>query len=315
MTNRPLDAEQGFVRFARGGGSPQSLLWEVPRIAVGLTLRHIVQMRSRMAVAALLAFTFLIVGRAVFGQGIEPPVKKSSNGLIESARALRENPQLQERLRDQQLQELKDVYGDFVKEQRLSAQQTQRFYQLLLDEAVEGFIEEAEFMEKVTEQAGPAAQASPSRAPELNRQLRLLLGDTVANRFEQYQKTGSERLILAQYRHELRLSDVALSDNTAKVLFQIICEEKARTPPLPFDPRTDNGDMRKALEGDNAQRYYEAEADLNRRILSRAGSVLNEEQYKALAKFQDRHLAAEKAGIEALRRTMQQSQKESGESP
>jgi hypothetical protein len=73
--------------------------------------------------------------------------------------------------------------------------------------------------------------------------------------------------------------------------------------------------MRKALEGDNAQRYYEAEADLNRRILGRAGSVLNEEQYAALAKFQDRHLAAEKAGIEALRRMMQQSRQKSGESP
>ena len=245
---------------------------------MGLTLRHSVQMRSKMAVAALLALTLLIVGQAVFGQGIEPPAKKAPNGLIESARALRENPQLQERLRDQQLQELKDVYGDFVKEQRLSAQQTKRFYQLLLDEAVESFIEDAEFMENVTEQAGPAAEASPSRAPELNRQLRLLLGDNAATRLEQYQKTGTERLILAQYRHELRMGDIALPDDTAKALFQIICEERARTPPLPFDPRTENGDMRKALEGDNAQRYYEAEADLNRRILSRAGSVLNEKQ-------------------------------------
>jgi hypothetical protein len=268
-----------------------------------------------MALAALLAVMLLIVVRGVFGQGIEPPVKKSSNGLIESARAMRENPQMQERLRDQQLQELKDVYGDFVKEQRLSAQQTQRFYQLLVDEAVEGFIEYAEFMEKVTEQPGPAAEASPSRAPELDRQLRLLLGDSAVTRLEQYQKTGSERLMVSQYRHELRMGDVALPDDTAKALFQIICEEKVRTPPLPFDPRTENGDMRKALEGDNAQRYYEAEADLNRRILGRAGSVLNEKQYEALAKFQDRHLAAEKAGIEALRRMMQQSQQESGKSP
>lgn len=287
----------------------------MPRIAVGLTLRHSVEMRSKMAVAALLAVTLLIMVQAVFGQGVEPPAKKAPNALIESARALRENPQLQERLRDQELQQLKDIYGDFVKEQRLSAQQTQRFYQLLLDEAVESVIENAEFMEKVTEQAGPAAEASPSRASELNRQLRLLLGDSAAARLEQYQKTGSERLMLAQYRHELRMGDVALPDDTAKALFQIICEERARTPPLPFDPRTENGDMRKALEGDNAQRYYEAEADLNRRILSRAGSVLNEKQYEALAKFQDRHLAAEKAGIEALRRMMQQSQQESGESP
>src|SRR6267143_2106390 len=170
----------------------------MPRIAVGFTLRHSVPMRPKMAIAAVPAVTLLIMVQAVFSQGIEPPEKKAPNALIESGRALRENPQMQQRLRDQSLQELKDIYGDFVKEQRLSAQQTKRFYQLLLDEAVEGFIEDAEFMENITEQAGPAAEASPSRAPELNRQLRLLLGDNAATRLEQYQKTGTERLTLAQ---------------------------------------------------------------------------------------------------------------------
>jgi hypothetical protein len=271
-------------------------------------------MLPKTVIAAIPVFTLLIMVQAVVGQGVEPPPKKAPNALIESARALRENPQLQERLRDMHFQELKDIYGDFVKEQRLSAQQTKRFYQLLVDEAVEGFIEEAERMENVTEETG-LAEGSPSRAPELNRQLLLLLGDNAKTRLEQYQKTGTERLILAQYRHELRMGDIALPDNTAKALFQIICEERARTPPLPFDPRSENGDMRKALEGDNAQRYYEAEADLTRRILSRAGSILNEKQYEALAKFQERHLAAEKAGIEAVRRTMQQSPRESNESP
>jgi hypothetical protein len=278
-----------------------------PRIAAGLTLRHTASMRPKMAIAAVLAVTVLVMLQAVFGQDIEPPAKKT-NGLIESARALRENPQLQERLRDQEFQQLKDIYGDFVKEQRLSAQQTKRFYQLLVDEAVEGFIEEAERLENATEEQG-LAEASPSRVPEVNRQLQLLLGDNGADRLAQYQKRGSERLFLAQYRHELRMEDIALPDKTAKALFEIICEERARTPPLPFDPRTENGDMLKALEGDNAERYYETEADLSRRILSRAGAVLDEEQYEALAKFQERHLAAEKAGIEALRRTMQPSQR------
>ena len=273
----------------------------MPRVAVGFALRHSVQMRPKMAIAAVPAVTLLIVMPVVFGQDIEPPAKKAPNALIESARALREDPQLQERLRDQQLQQLKDIYGDFVKEQRLSAQQTKRFYQLLVDEMVEGFIEDAELLEHMTEEAGPAPEASPSRAAELERQLHLLLGDNAATRLEQYQKTGTERLILAQYRHELRMGDIALPDDTAKALFQIICEERARTPPLPFDPRTEHGDMRKALEGDNAERYFEAEADLSRRILSRAGSVLDEAQYEALARFQDRHLAAEKAGIEAMR--------------
>ena len=92
---------------------------KMPRIVVGFTLRHTAQMRLKMAIAAVPAVTLLIMVQAVFGQGIEPPAKKEPNGLIESARALREDPQLQERLRGQQLQQLKDIYGDFVKEQRL----------------------------------------------------------------------------------------------------------------------------------------------------------------------------------------------------
>jgi hypothetical protein len=271
-------------------------------------------MHPKMAIAAVLTVTLMIMVQAVFGQGTEPAAGKT-NGLIETTRAIRDNPEMRERMRDQKFQQFKDIYGDFVKEQRLSAEQTKRFYQLFVDEAVQGFFEDAEQLEKVTEGAGPAAEPRPSRLPEVNRQLELLLGDTATGRLAQYQKTLTERLIFAQYRHELRMGDIALPDDTAKALFGIICEERARSPHLPFDPRSANGDMRKALEGDNAERYYEAEADVCRRILSRAGAVLNEEQYEALAKFQERHLAVEKAGIEALRRTMQPSQPKSSESP
>jgi hypothetical protein len=258
----------------------------------------------------------IVAGHSAFAQSMEPaPIKKSPNGLIETARAIRENPQMQERFRDQQLQELKDIFGEFVKEQRLSAEQTKRFYQLFLDDALDSFIQGAEEMENFPEKPSATPESTPDRGAELERQLRFLLGDTVLKRLEEYRKTETERLMLAQYRHELRMGDIALPDETAKALFQIICDERARTPPLAFDPRTKNADTRKALEGDNAERYYESEADLSRRILSRAGALLNEEQYNALAKFQDRHLAAEKAGVEALRRMIQQSQPESGETP
>lgn len=180
----------------------------------------------------------------------------------------------------------------------------------MLDDAVGGFIESAEFLEKFPKTTGATAEPTPDRETELYRQLGGVLGDTAVARLKDYQETGSERLILAQYRHELRMADIALPQATANSLFQIICEERAKTPALPFDPRGPgaNADMRRALEGDNAERYYKAEADLNMRVLSRAGAVLSPEQYEALDKFQQRHLAAEEAGIEAIRRTAQQEQ-------
>lgn len=288
---------------------PSRLSAIIPRIRFRCALHGGRKIRFKAAIVVGVAF----LAGPVCGQPMPPaPLKKQPN-LMELARALRDNPPMQQRFRDQQFQELKDVFGEFVKEAGLSAEQTKKFYQILLDDAVEAFIQDAEEMDNVTALTALAPEGTPNRGAELERQLRLLFGDRNFKRLEQYRKTESERLFLAQYRHELRMGDIALPDDAAKALFEIVCDERARTPPLPFDPRTKNGDMRKALEGDNAERYYESEADLSRRILSRAGSALNAEQYEALAKFQDRHLAAEKAGIEAMRSMIQQSQQKSDE--
>ncbi len=247
-------------------------------------------------------------------QAAEPSPNESQNGLLESSRALRDNPQLRERMHDQQLQEQKDLYGDFVKEQRLSAQQTQRFYEILTDYAVEDFIGGAERMENFGAESAATAAPNSGRAAKMQQEMQLLLGDMAMARLKEYQKLGSERMILAQFRYELRRSDVALSDVTARSLFELICEEKARMKPLAFDPRdASRNDLRVAMEGNNAQEYYEAEEALNRRILSRAGAVLNQDQYAEFAKFVQRHLAAEKAGIEALHKIMQQPPAEAPE--
>lgn len=77
---------------------------------------RIVHVHSKIVVNVVLVLTLITVRQALCADGGEPSSRNSRNGLVESARALRDNPQLQERLREQQLQELKDIYGDFVKE-------------------------------------------------------------------------------------------------------------------------------------------------------------------------------------------------------
>ena len=267
-------------------------------------------MRFKIGSAIALGLTLVVHLPASLAQVAEGPPVPPANALTNVTRALRDDPRLQERYREMQFQELKDIYRDFVKEERLSAEQERNFYQLLVDQNLEYFIEDDKFMQDLAQKPDPAATPTATREAVLKEKLHLLLGDKTAARLEEYDKNGTERLILAQYRHELRLADIALSEETAKSLFQIVCEEKARMPALAFDARgnASNNDIRKALEGDNAEKYYEAEADLNRRILARAGAALNDEQYQALAKFLARHLAAEKAGIEAMRRTLQESQ-------
>ena len=68
----------------------------------------------------------------------------------------------QERYREMQFQELKDIYRDFVKEERLSAEQERNFYQLLVDQkSLEYFIEDDKFMQDLAQIQDPAATPTP----------------------------------------------------------------------------------------------------------------------------------------------------------
>lgn len=249
----------------------------------------------------------IVLRQGLLAEDSSPSPGGKSSALKAISEALNTEPQLEERFYDQNVQEKKDVFGDFVQEQHLSAQQAQDFYKLLADSAVDDFLAGLQFVQNGGKETEENATARSKRGAALDQKMQLLLGDVGMAHLAQYQKTESERLTLAQYRYELRRVDVSLSDATRKALFHVIVEERAHSQPTAFAPRDSSSteQLGKSLEGDNAQRYYAAEADLNRRILERVGAILSEDQYRELAKFFDRHLATEKAGTEAMRKATQ----------
>jgi hypothetical protein len=110
---------------------------------------------------------------------------------------------------------------------------------------------------------------------------------------------------VAEFRQQLRLKNIASTDEQTNMLLQILWEERARTEPVAYDPRSLKPMREKyriALQGDNAERFFVAQRDFDARVLVRAAAVLNQTQLDALEKFQKQWLTVEKIGLEHIRR-------------
>ena len=267
-------------------------------------------MRTKSLPAIALLFA-LVVGGSAQDPETSPPGKSVTRGKVELYTRRFDDPKMKEVIRQQQTAQLKQIYGDFVRQRRLSPQQARQFFDLCAEENMRDLDDGTNFFSGDKDDAGSdgtEAKSSAAKREEIDRKLRLLLGDNEYAEYKAYEKTVSERLALVQIREQLNLAATPLSDDQVKNLLQIMMEEHARTPPVAFDPRSAGSTREKftvVLEGDNAERYFAAQTDLNQRILNRTGTTLTPEQCEALERFQKQHLDVQKVGIEMAREIKQ----------
>ncbi len=228
--------------------------------------------------------------------------------LSQMAGSFQTSPRLKEMYLEERLVQTREVYGDFVRARRLPARKAEQFYRLI---AEDWFV--------VPDQNTRSASAkrrggSPAISP-FHRKLRQLLGDDGVRAYNHYLRTVSERVALSQFREQLRIRKIAMSEAEAQALLQIMWEERGRTGPMEFDPRG-LGDAveqyRHVLQGTNLERYCKQQADLNRRILRRVEGKLDPEVYDALGKFQQRHLEAQRVGLGVMRDRLRAKQSVNG---
>src|SRR5262249_3700723 len=121
----------------------------------------------------------------------------------------------------------------------------------------------------------------------------------------------TERSALAEVSDQLSRTGEPLTSGQADTLLQIMTEERERTPITPFDPRfegTSRTRFSAIMEGDNADQFYRAETDLNRRILSRAGSMLSPEQYQVFEARLNQYLEFQMTTVEMVRDATRQKE-------
>jgi hypothetical protein len=208
---------------------------------------------------------------------------------------------------------MRQIYGDFLKDNNLSAEQAQQFLDLFLDEDERQFDEETDFFSGSGIHSREAdAEEWAKRKMELDKQLKAILGEAGFAKWEGYEKTTGERLLLVRMREQLALNNTPLREDQTETLVRILMEERARAPSTLIDPaaREDPREQnRKLLEGNNADQYYREEKDFHQRVLSRTGTLLDPEQFEALENFQTQYLEVTRAGIEILRDTLASQKK------
>jgi hypothetical protein len=223
---------------------------------------------------------------------------------------------MKEMVRQQQKVALEHMYSDFVKEHRFSAQQTEQFFDLLMQKqtsAMEDGMKALNSDSTDTTTPEPNALSAAERRAEADRQLQMLLGGGGYADYQAYEKTTGERMALARLQQQLALNSTPLADAQAKTLLQVMVDEESKSPPSAFKPGP--GGTREQLRAfsDNtaAEQFSQRQADLNQRVLNRAGSILKPDQFKAFEAFQKQQLEMHKLGME-MARTMMGNEKDEG---
>jgi RNA polymerase sigma factor (sigma-70 family) len=196
----------------------------------------------------------------------ETKASEGSGGIAK----LMNDPATKEYMRKAMADKMKSLYADFIKELKLTPEQTERFVQLLCDAG-------SKSLTQLTAAAmGAPNQADADASQETGRQLQALLGDAGSARFKEFSDEMPARATLALLNDQLGATP--LSNGESADLIQIIKAEPAELT------RGVLGGPDKAFSGSQADidSFLQQVAQSNQHILQQAGSLLNPNQLAAL---------------------------------
>ncbi len=183
---------------------------------------------------------------------------------------LMDDPATKEFMRKAMADKVKSLYADFIKERKLTPEQSEQFVQLLCDAG-------SKSLTQLTAAArGASNQAGAGASQQVGQQLQALLGDAGCARFKEFSDEMPARATLTLLNDQLGATP--LSDQENASLIQIIKAEPA--------------DLTRGMLGGPDQAFAGSQADIdiflqqvaqsNQRILQQAGSLLNPNQLAAL---------------------------------
>ena len=183
---------------------------------------------------------------------------------------LMSDPAMQQYIRQAQLDKFRSMYADLFQELKLTPEQTGAFLQIMTDAASKSM---ANYL--ATGQGTPG-QASTGSSPDVQSQLRQLLGDDGYARFNSYSDEIPARTIVSMLNGQT--GDSPLSDEQKAGLMQIIKAE-----PLNLTMGI-TGAPDKAFLGsqDDIDTFLQQVDQSDQRILQQAGSLLNSGQLATL---------------------------------
>ena len=225
--------------------------------------------------------------------------KKSANPLADSITKMMKDPAMKNMMRTTQGTVLKQMYGDLVKGWALSPDETQTFYDLLLDKQMDQMDLGMNILEK-----GPDA-AKTTDVGDPDAKLKAALGDNLYKQYQDYQKTISGRLTVNRFQQQLATgSTPALTPDQSSTLLQTITEETANLPPGIFSPPAGGNATSFSMSPGQVDQYMKAQGDLDDRIDARMANTLSPDQLQVLKEQQQQMIATQRMGMEMAAKMM-----------
>ncbi len=225
--------------------------------------------------------------------------KKSANPFADSLKKMMKDPAMKNMMRSTQATALKQMYGDLVKQWSLSPEETQTFYDLLLDKQMAQLDLGMNALEKGPDAAAVANTADPDA------KLKASLGDSMYKQYQDYEKTVSGRFTVNQLQQQLAASNVsAMTPDQSTVLLQAISDEKINFPSDTFKQTPGQAGNAFSMTPEQVDQFVKAQSDLNDRIDSRMTATLSAEQLKVLKEQQQQMLATQRMGMEMASKMM-----------
>jgi hypothetical protein len=222
-------------------------------------------------------------------------------GMGDMIGKMMKDPAMREMMREQQKAAIGMMYSGLFKDLNLSPDEKEKLKALLTDSqmrALEG--SQALFGNDDKAAAAEAEKQVAETKKQTDAEIKALLGDERFAQYQDYQKNMGERMQLDQFKSRLTGDNLAMRDDQAVQMLQIMKEEKAAVPPvLPTDqtqfPKKDT------LTSENIEKQIQWMQDYNQRVLARAGNVLTPEQFKQYQTFLQEQESMQRLGMTMAR--------------
>ncbi len=220
---------------------------------------------------------------------VAPDKKNPFGNMMEK---MMKNPKMLDAIAVQQMAVIKPMYADLVKQLRLNPEEAKQFYDLLAAQTAK------------TMQAGMKMLSGDKKAVDEFKssqdEMQAFLGDRYSQ-YETYQKTIPDRAHLSQISAQMAARQLPLRPDQSNGLMQIMQQEKLNTAKFTAantDPQNTTFNDKTVAD------TIDATEERNARILARAKTLLNPEQWNAFAEQQKQTLQMQKMGMEMVKGMM-----------
>jgi hypothetical protein len=224
--------------------------------------------------------------------------KKPDGNWLKGIAKMFNDPEMKKSMRAQQAFGIRMMYADLAKELGLSSQDANLVFDLLADRQMDMSAKALGNDGDASKLEANAADAQKTKS-DYDAEIKNILGEERMKKFEDFERTVGERMMLQQYQQSLSGSGTPMDEGQRKALLGIMTEERLRQPATPLEAGSKDvsGAMKALRTGEGFDKAMASQRDINQRVLSRARTLLSADQIVSFETAQKQMLDMQEMGM------------------